>query len=98
MTLVRRTAQLISDLKLLNMIKEKDKIRCTFIEEGIYLAALHGLSGFGNSIKLSIEKEFEDMHISKCGSDHSTIYIKVYIHKDKITDSKLMKVYGATGY
>ncbi len=101
MTLVRRTAQLISDLKLLNMIKEKDKIRCTFIEEGIYLRIdfnkLKSKTDI-NSIKLSIEKEFEDMHISKCGSDHSTIYIKVYIHKDKITDSKLMKVYGATGY
>lgn len=101
MTLVRRTSQLISDLKLLGMIKEKDIIKCTFIEDGIYLKIdLYRLKSQTdiNSIRLSIEKEFEDMHISKCGSDHSWFCIKVYIHKDKITDSKLMRVYGATGY
>lgn len=101
MTLIRRTAQLIIDLKLLNVINEKDEIKCTFIEDGIYLKiAFNKLKSQTdiNSIRLAIEKEFEDIHIKNCSRDKCRMFIKFYIHKDEIGNSKLMRVYGATDY
>lgn len=96
MTLIRRTAQLINDLKLLNMIKENDTIYCTFIRGVIHLKVYFDSWGLSTqkSIREAIEAEFEDLYIKEEYSHNN--FIGFYICKDEITNEKLHEIYLET--
>lgn len=100
MTLIRRTAQLINDLKLLNMIKDQDKIDCTFIRGVIRLRVdfdswrYNQYRSIKESVKVAIKTEFEDSYIREAYSTSKSI--EFYICKDEITNNKLHEIYLET--
>lgn len=95
MTLIRRTAQLINDLRVLNTIRESDKIECTFIG-GVICLKVDFFEDWTysetskKSVKAAIETEFEDLYIKEAYIKDKSI--KFYICKDEITDNKLDKI------
>lgn len=95
MTLIRRTSQLLKDLRELGIISEECKVKVNFIE-GDILLAIHfpNIAQVGKieSIINAIKEEFNDMEVEDWGG-FSKQNLKVIISKNKITSFKMTKTY-----
>ena len=86
MTLLRRTAQLVEDLRTLNLIKETDIVEFMYTcDGGIWLEikfkhpdSFTTISS--SNIKSAIEQEFDNKFISKLKSTSSQVLCEILPH------------------
>lgn len=87
MTLLRRTAQLVEDLRTLNVIKENDDVKfqqfcdgCVDLEISFNGLSHISLSDDSTTIKYALEKEFGEPNIVRLEYNRTHVYCNILPH------------------